>query len=129
MKKIFGLMPIAVLAAVIVGCAQPAAEPAANTETNAPTNETSMNNMQQGEATLVGNKATLKVDGMSCGSCEGKVKEIMAGKDGVKSCVPNVTNGTMEVVYDPSKTSAEKLAADLSKEADGHYKATVVNQG
>ena len=59
-------------------------------------------------------KATFKVSGMSCSSCEGAVKGAVTKVDGVKSVDANAEKGTAVVAYDPAKTSEEKIAAAIN---------------
>ncbi|MBI1873491.1 MAG: heavy-metal-associated domain-containing protein [Acidobacteria bacterium] len=58
---------------------------------------------------------TLKVSGMTCGGCEAAVKMAAKKIDGVKDVKASSDHGTAEVRFDTSKTSAEAIAAAITK--------------
>ncbi len=54
---------------------------------------------------------TFKVEKMSCATCPITVKKAMQRVDGVKSVKVDLDSKTAVAVYDPSVTTAEKIAA------------------
>lgn len=65
-------------------------------------------------------RATLSIDGMSCGHCVGQVRSALQKVSGVT--VEKVEVGSAEVTFDPAKTDQEKLAAAVT---DAGYEAKV----
>jgi copper chaperone CopZ len=59
-------------------------------------------------------KATFKVNGMMCGSCENAVKGAVTKVEGVKSIDADSGAGTATVAYDPAKTDEGKIAAAIN---------------
>jgi copper chaperone len=51
----------------------------------------------------------LRVSDMSCGHCEMSVQEALDGLDGVERSKADHTTGRVELSYDASKVSDEKL--------------------
>jgi len=47
---------------------------------------------------------------MKSGTCAGNIEKRLYGVDGVQSAVVSFSQETAEIVYDPSRTDAEKLA-------------------
>lgn len=54
----------------------------------------------------------LKISGMSCGHCVGRVTNALSSVAGVE--VENVEIGSATVAYDPGVTSAEKISAAVA---------------
>ena len=63
---------------------------------------------------VVGEAATFKVDGMSCGACEGKLSKALAKVDGVSGTSACSQSGKATIVFDASKTDATKIAAAIN---------------
>jgi copper chaperone len=59
-------------------------------------------------------KVVLKVDGMTCGSCENAIRETLAGVDGVKLGVADHEKGQAWVAYDPKVANVEVISAAIS---------------
>jgi copper chaperone CopZ len=59
-------------------------------------------------------KVVLKVDGMTCGSCENAIRETLAGVDGVKLGVADHEKGQAWVAYDPQVANVEVISAAIS---------------
>jgi P-type Cu+ transporter len=60
-----------------------------------------------------GGKVTLKVSGMSCASCIGRVEKGLAGLDGVHTATVNLATEKATISYDPGKVSVEKIISVL----------------
>jgi len=59
---------------------------------------------------------TFTVNGMTCGSCEDKVREALKSQTGVKEVVEvSHKNGTAVVKYDPAEADPAKLASVVTK--------------
>jgi copper chaperone len=54
-------------------------------------------------------KLTLKVTGMSCGHCENAVNTALSSLEGVQKVVVSLAAGTVDVEFDPSKTSVDAM--------------------
>lgn len=54
-------------------------------------------------------KVEIKVDGMTCDGCVGKVKTTLEKTDGVKSADVSLKNNAAVVLYDDSKTDEKSL--------------------
>lgn len=52
---------------------------------------------------------------LDCENCAKKILNVIPFKKGVKDCVVDVANKTVEVTFDPRKTDAAKLEAELNK--------------
>ena len=65
---------------------------------------------------------TLKVEGMMCSHCEGRVKKVLEAVDGVTEVVVSHEKGTAVV------TLSKEVASDLLKKAveDADYKVLAV---
>ena len=50
-----------------------------------------------------------------CGMCKERIESAMAFEKGVKSSEVDLDHGTVTIVYNPAKTSADKLRVILSK--------------
>jgi copper chaperone CopZ len=61
-----------------------------------------------------GDKADLKITGMKCGSCEGKVVAALTGIKGVKGVTASAANGTASVSYDKALTNTDALVAAVT---------------
>jgi copper chaperone CopZ len=64
------------------------------------------------------NRATLEIDGMSCGHCVASVKNALEKLSGV--AVERVAVGTATVAYDPAVVSPEQIATAVT---DAGYEA------
>jgi copper chaperone len=60
-------------------------------------------------------KATLKVEGMTCGGCEVAVRRAAKQVDGVKDVTASAAKGTADVTYDASKTNPEAIAKAITE--------------
>lgn len=58
-------------------------------------------------------KASIKIDGMSCMHCVGRVKQAVTGVAGVTSA--DVQVGSADVEFDESKTSPADIEAAITK--------------
>lgn len=56
-------------------------------------------------------RITIGVDGMTCGSCEGRIERAVAGLEGVRSVKASATLGEVEVGFDPALTDAAAIEA------------------
>lgn len=61
--------------------------------------------------TVAAETATFTVENMTCALCPVTVKKAMAGVNGVNSVTVDFEAKTATVVFDPSVTSAESIAA------------------
>lgn len=61
-----------------------------------------------------GDKADLKITGMKCGSCEGKIVAALTGVKGVKGATASAANGTASVSYDAKQTNTDALIAAVA---------------
>lgn len=52
----------------------------------------------------------LGIDGMQSGACAGNIEKLLYGIDGVQSAVVSFLQEGAEIVYDPARTNAAKLA-------------------
>lgn len=59
-------------------------------------------------------KATVKVEGMMCGSCENAVKKAVTKVDGVKSVEADHAAGQAVVTYDSAKADQAKIEAAIN---------------
>ncbi|GDX82919.1 hypothetical protein LBMAG42_47300 [Deltaproteobacteria bacterium] len=66
--------------------------------------------------------ANLKVEGMTCGMCVGKVQTALMAVPGVTVANVDVTTGVAEVGYDASKTNVDALVAAVN--GTNHFKAS-----
>lgn len=60
-------------------------------------------------------KNTWAVEGMSCASCAGSVQNILANKEGVNKANVNLSDNSVLVEYDNSKTTFEALSESISQ--------------
>lgn len=61
-----------------------------------------------------GTHTTMKVSGMTCGMCADKVHAALMQVPGVTGARVDLTAGTVEIAYDASKTTLDKLKAAVS---------------
>lgn len=54
-------------------------------------------------------KITLKVEGMSCNHCVNAIEGTVGKLDGVSSTKVNLSEGNVEVEFDSSKVSLDKI--------------------
>ncbi len=66
--------------------------------------------------------ANLKVEGMTCGMCVGKVQTALMAVPGVTVANVDVTTGIAEVGYDAAKTNVDALVAAVN--GTNHFKAS-----
>ena len=57
---------------------------------------------------------SIKVDGMTCGGCEGKVNKVLKNVDGVTAAKASSDDGSVSVSFDATKTSYDKLVAAIN---------------
>lgn len=69
-----------------------------------------------------GTKLTLSVEGMTCGSCAGKVTAALNAIQGVVASAVDYQTGRTEISFDSAKIKPEALIAAIKKVG---YKATV----
>lgn len=62
----------------------------------------------------VGEAATFKVSGMSCGACEGSLSKSLAKISGISGTHACSKSGKATIVFDSSKTDATKIAAAIN---------------
>ena len=58
---------------------------------------------------------TIKVEGMSCGHCEMRVKKAVEAIDGVRKVEVNLRNKNAVVEYDERKANLEKIKAAIKE--------------
>ena len=63
---------------------------------------------------------TLKVEGMDCKGCEGKVRRALLEIDGVEKAEVSYEESTANVTFDASKTTPDKISSALEKALDGY---------
>jgi copper chaperone len=61
-------------------------------------------------------KVTLNVSGMSCGHCEKAVKGALMELDGVANVVVHLTDGKVDVEFEPSKVSVKQLKEAIEEQ-------------
>jgi copper chaperone len=61
-------------------------------------------------------KATLKIDGMSCEHCAKAVTETISGITGVSEVLVSLEEGTAMFNYEPAKTPLETIKAAITGE-------------
>ena len=54
-------------------------------------------------------KTTLHVEGMSCQHCVMSVKKAVEGLAGIKTAAVDLSKKTVDVEYDPAKSSLDKI--------------------
>ena len=68
-------------------------------------------------------KVVFQVDGMSCSGCIATIKSSLAGYDGIRDIIVNISGGTTEVYYDSGKIKdLDALAASIT---DSGYPARI----
>ena len=75
------------------------------------------------KATAATKVCTLKVEGLTCVTCEPPVKKAAKAIAGVSDANVSWQAGTAEITYDPAKTSPEAIAKIISEKT--RYKAAV----
>jgi copper chaperone len=60
-------------------------------------------------------QGTIKVEGMSCGHCQMRVKKAVEAVDGVQKAEVNLQNKQVVVEYDEGKANLEKLKAAIKE--------------
>ena len=63
-----------------------------------------------------------KVEGMTCGSCKGKVERSVSAMEGVSSIEVDLASDSAKVVFDDDKASSEKISEVINGRG---YKASV----
>jgi copper chaperone len=59
---------------------------------------------------------TLRVKGMTCGHCKAAVTSALQELDGVKNVEVHLQEGTVDVDYDETKVSLEKLKEAIEEQ-------------
>jgi copper chaperone len=59
---------------------------------------------------------TLQVQGMTCGHCKAAVTSALQELDGVKNVEVHLQEGTVDVDYDETKVSLEKLKEAIEEQ-------------
>ncbi|MDB4441880.1 cation transporter [bacterium] len=68
-------------------------------------------------------KVVMQVDGMSCSGCIATIKSSLAGYDGIRDIIVNISGGTAEVYYDSGKIKdLDRLAVSIT---DSGYPARI----
>ena len=68
-------------------------------------------------------KVVMQVDGMSCSGCIATIKSSLAGYEGIRDIIVNISGGTAEVYYDSGKIKdLDRLAASIT---DSGYPARI----
>ena len=68
-------------------------------------------------------KVVFQVDGMSCSGCIATIKSSLAGYEGIRDIIVNISGGTAEVYYDSSRIKdLDRLAASIT---DSGYPARI----
>lgn len=67
---------------------------------------------------------TLKIEGMTCGGCEGAVKIAAKRVDGVTAVTASYKTRSAQVTYDPAKTTPEAIAKAVTERSG--FKAEVM---
>ena len=68
-------------------------------------------------------KVVFQVDGMSCSGCISTIKSSLAGYEGIRDIIVNISGGTAEVYYDSGKIKdLDRLAASIT---DSGYPARI----
>jgi sulfite exporter TauE/SafE/copper chaperone CopZ len=62
-----------------------------------------------------GKRITLYVDGMTCGSCESRIKKVVSGLSGVLSAEAQVRGGKVTVDYDEDRIGIEEIKSAIEK--------------
>ena len=57
-----------------------------------------------------GTAITLAVSGMTCGSCEGRIRDALEARPGVRQVAVDLGSRTVRVVYDPATADPKALA-------------------
>ena len=60
-------------------------------------------------------QGTIKVEGMSCGHCQMRVKKAVEAVDGVQKAEVNLQSKQVVVEYDEGKANLEKLKAAIKE--------------
>jgi copper chaperone len=60
-------------------------------------------------------QGTIKVEGMSCGHCQMRVKKAVEAVEGVKSADVSLQNKEVVLEYDEGKTNLEKARAAIKE--------------
>jgi copper chaperone len=60
-------------------------------------------------------QGTIKVEGMSCGHCQMRVKKAVEAVEGVKSADVSLQNKEVVLEYDEGKTNLEKAKAAIKE--------------
>lgn len=60
-------------------------------------------------------QGTIKVEGMSCGHCQMRVKKAVEAVEGVKSANVSLQNKEVVLEYDEGKTNLEKAKAAIKE--------------
>lgn len=71
-----------------------------------------------GEVSTVANpieRATFKVEGMTCGGCEATIKRALEKIEGVRAAEASYEKGEAVVEFDPEKTKPEELNAAIER--------------
>ena len=62
-----------------------------------------------------GSVLTLAVPGMTCGSCEARIRSALKGQPGVRNVEVDLPSLSVQVVYDPATADPKALADRVSK--------------
>ncbi len=60
-------------------------------------------------------QGTIKVEGMSCGHCEMRVKKAIEAIEGIRKVEVNLRNKNVVVEYDERKANFEKIKAAIKE--------------
>jgi copper chaperone CopZ len=62
-----------------------------------------------------GTVLNLSVPGMTCGSCEGRIRTALEQNPGVREVIVDLGSRTVRVTYDPSKADPKALAEAVTR--------------
>jgi len=72
-------------------------------------------NTEKEEATVANIEIKLHVEGMTCDHCEMSIQKGVNELDGIAKVEANHEDSTTFVIFDPSKTDKEKIAAAIEE--------------
>jgi copper chaperone len=61
-------------------------------------------------------KASIKVDGMSCSHCTAAVTKAVRALEGVSDVKVSLEAGTADVEFDPGKVTVDRIKAEIAEE-------------
>jgi len=114
---------LALGAILMTGCKDTSKDGNIETETTTDTTATDTTMVKETAANL--EKASFKIEGMSCAiGCAKVIESKLAGLDGVENATVNFDTKEATVSFDPAKQNKEKLVKTVEGIADGAYKVS-----